>query len=321
MLKIFEKIIGNSYIDFSKRIINGMYFIVIVFLIFIAVLSKTLNFSILFPFEYIIGFITFFIVLYFYSKKRKDLWAHVFVIVIFSFAIITFLWFKTSGIQGIAPLVSISLLFVLHLILNIKQAIVLSILLSVWLFLLFLISQYYPELIQNKLAHKDLEVSLIIVFLLVLVQIIFGVILLRMQYRSRIQVFENQVLAKNIYNKNFTDVEKIYNFLFTNTNQGIAYTSRDETFMVVNSAANEIFGMKNETIVGRNLREFVPSEEFEKIVIETEKRKKNISSKYKLNIISADNKLKTIEVIATPINNVGFIEDGTVAIFRDVTEI
>ncbi|MBN2663939.1 MAG: PAS domain S-box protein [Bacteroidales bacterium] len=319
--EIFEKIIGNSKVDFSKKIINGTYFIVVVFLVFIVLMSKIITFNIIFPFSYIISFVVFFSFMYFYSKKRKDLLVHTFVIVIFSFAIITFLWFKTSGIQGPALLVSISLLFVLHLILNFKQALALSVLLFVWVLLLFLIGLYNPDLIKSNLPENDLKILIVIAFVFVILLVAFGLILLRKQNLEKIKHLENQITEKNIYKKKITDVENIYNFLFQNTNQGVGFTSLDETFVITNKAADKIFGLENESLVGRNLREFVPSEEFEKIVVETEKRKKNISSDYRLNILSADKKLKIIEVTATPVKDVDFFEDGTVAIFRDVTQI
>lgn len=318
--KIVNNIIGSPEDELAHRIVKGMYVIVATFLIILYIISKLNLLDTIFPDLFFGISIFLFVFLYFLSKRKFNQLLNSFVIIVFSFGVITFLWFKISGISGTSILVSISLIFIIHLILNIKHAVYVTLLLLVWIILLTIIDLHFSDFIQNKLSEKDLKISLFITFFLVIVEITFSLVLLRNQYQKKIKQLHIEYLEKNKYKKEFSKVEAIYNILFKNTLQGIGYVSIDETFLMANTAANKIFGInENETLIGRNLREFIPQTEFEKIVLETEKRKQNISSTYLLKINTLDNKQKTIEVNATPLKTANTDQEGTVAIFRDVT--
>lgn len=101
---------------------------------------------------------------------------------------------------------------------------------------------------------------------------------------------------------------------------GIGILDEDENFRYANTVAGKIFGCYPQSLVGRNLKEFLNFESIEFIKAETSKRKHGESSLYELQITREDSKPCFIVVTATPkFDKSGkFIE--TIGIFRDISD-
>lgn len=114
--------------------------------------------------------------------------------------------------------------------------------------------------------------------------------------------------------------EAKYRSLAQNLGEGIAITDFNETFIYANPAAEKIFGVEPNGLIGKNIREFCSEKEFTRIISETQKRKKGEKSVYEIEIIRKNNENRTIVITATPqYNNEGEVIE-THGIFLDVTE-
>ena len=114
--------------------------------------------------------------------------------------------------------------------------------------------------------------------------------------------------------------EERYRKVIENLGEGVGIVDREERFLVVNPAAETIFGVPPGTLEGRNLREFVDVEDLAILPAETARRLAGHKSSYELRIVRPDGGSRTLQVTATP----QFGEDGlfrnTIGVFRDITE-
>jgi len=112
-----------------------------------------------------------------------------------------------------------------------------------------------------------------------------------------------------------------YRLLIDNLGEGIGVVDQNETFLFASPAANAIFKIKKgNSLVGRNLKEFVDENDFKEIVKKTDERKKGSKSSYELRIRRCDGTYGYILVTATPQYNREGKFKGTFGVFRDITE-
>ncbi|HTP09832.1 MAG TPA: PAS domain S-box protein [Anaerolineae bacterium] len=114
--------------------------------------------------------------------------------------------------------------------------------------------------------------------------------------------------------------EERYRTLIENQGEGICYVDENENLTFANPAANEIFGIAPASLEGRNLNEFVSTEEFVVIRRETEIRRTGQTSTYENKIVRPDGERRTLLVTARPRFDEHGNFLGTFAIFRDITE-
>ena len=111
-----------------------------------------------------------------------------------------------------------------------------------------------------------------------------------------------------------------YKKLVENLDEGITIVDEKENFIFANSFAEDLFGVEEGELIGRNMKEFVFAEEsLEKITAGTQKRKQGKTGKYELEIISEKGKKKILDVVATP-RWQGDKYEGAFSIIRDITE-
>lgn len=101
---------------------------------------------------------------------------------------------------------------------------------------------------------------------------------------------------------------------------GIGNVDENENFTYVNQAAADIFGYSKEELIGKNLREFISEEEFNKIINQTSSRKRQKFSKCDLSIKRKDGGIRIICVTCTPIIRSDSKYQGAYCIFHDITE-
>lgn len=116
-----------------------------------------------------------------------------------------------------------------------------------------------------------------------------------------------------------TSKEK-YRILIENQGEGLGQVDSNEVFIFVNPAAEQIFGVEKNGLIGHNLSEFVTKESMELIQKESEKRSKNEKSSYEIEIIDGKGERKFVLVTATPQIDSEGKHQGAFGIFRDITE-
>ena len=117
------------------------------------------------------------------------------------------------------------------------------------------------------------------------------------------------------------DSEKRYRTLVENQGEGICFVDDHENLTFANPAANEIFGLRAGELVGHNLKDYMPPEEFAVIRQETEIRRQGQTSAYETRIRRPDGQVRTLLVTARPRLDDDGSFLGTFSIFRDITDL
>jgi PAS domain S-box-containing protein len=114
--------------------------------------------------------------------------------------------------------------------------------------------------------------------------------------------------------------EERYRTLVENQGEGIGIVDPEEQFIFANPAAHEIFGVPPESLVGRNLQEFIDERGFAAARTLTKLRQTGQASVYELEIIRADGQRRSLLVTTTPQFDQTGQFTNTFGIFRDITE-
>jgi len=118
-----------------------------------------------------------------------------------------------------------------------------------------------------------------------------------------------------------SDSEAKYKNLIENTGEGIGIVDNKEIFVFANDAAEEIFGEKKGELVGKSVLSYISEEDIERILQQTQRRKRGEKSTYELTIRQPGGALREVLLTATPnYDDKGEIT-GTMGIFRDNTEL
>lgn len=125
-----------------------------------------------------------------------------------------------------------------------------------------------------------------------------------------------QKFAENALRKS----EKKYRELIENQGEGIILANTNEIISFANPAAEQIFGVKKDGLIGKSFSEFTTEENFQKLLIETQSRKPGTKSNYEIDIIRKDKIKRTVLVTGTPRYDDDGKEIGSFGIFRDITE-
>ena len=114
--------------------------------------------------------------------------------------------------------------------------------------------------------------------------------------------------------------EEKYRTIIDNIGEGVGFTDPGEQFVFANSAAERIFHVDAGKLVGKNLNEFISSDQLKLIQKQTFNRSQGEASVYELIITLKNGENRTIIVTAVPRldQNGGFL--GTYGVFRDITE-
>ena len=113
--------------------------------------------------------------------------------------------------------------------------------------------------------------------------------------------------------------EERYRTLVDNQSEGLVIADEFENFVFVNPAANELFGVAPDTLVGRNFKEFVNKETLNLIKKETLSRKKGVRNFYEVVIKRPDGEKSVLSISASPNFKDGKFS-GSVGIIRNITK-
>lgn len=102
--------------------------------------------------------------------------------------------------------------------------------------------------------------------------------------------------------------------------EGIVVADEHENFTFVNPAAEEIFGVESGTLLGRNMREFVFDEDFNKLLYQSNLRSTGQKSSYEISIVRPDGQKRDLQITATPNFDDSGRFNGSFGVIMDITE-
>ena len=127
---------------------------------------------------------------------------------------------------------------------------------------------------------------------------------------------------KNAIQEKLKKTAKFYKDLFENMHEGFGLVDAQETVIFCNKAYANIFDLEEaDDLAGRNLFEFIPDDEVDKIKNGTEERMQGISSRYEVDILTKNGTRKTILVSTTPKLRRDGSFAGTYAAILDISEL
>ncbi|MCD4834143.1 MAG: PAS domain S-box protein [Bacteroidales bacterium] len=112
--------------------------------------------------------------------------------------------------------------------------------------------------------------------------------------------------------------EEKYRALVENQGEGIMIGDIKENIIFVNPAAEKVFDLDKESLIGMNIKEFVDENQYKMVQNQTKKRMKGEKSSYEIKLNTGNNKIKTILITATPLYENEKVK-YTLGIFRDIT--
>jgi len=114
--------------------------------------------------------------------------------------------------------------------------------------------------------------------------------------------------------------EERYRTLVESQGEGIGIVDEEERFIFANVAAERIFGVPSGAMIGRNLKEFVAPEEFQRVLEQTGRRRTGNRDTYEMTFTRGDGLPRVLLVTATPRVDSGGNYSGAFGVFRDITE-
>ena len=115
--------------------------------------------------------------------------------------------------------------------------------------------------------------------------------------------------------------DDLYSNLFRKLIEGVVITDNDSVIKNCNSAfANLLEVNSPEDLTGRNLLDFISEDQQKILAAETDKRLKGISSRYELDMITANNKRKTMFLSVSPETDKNGKIIGAFGAFIDITD-
>ena len=116
-----------------------------------------------------------------------------------------------------------------------------------------------------------------------------------------------------------TESERKYRYLIENLSIGICVNDVEENFILANEAAEAIFDVEKNDLVGRNISEFIDPDAFGKMRERTFERMEGKKENYDLEVITIKGEKRLVNVRAIP-NIEDKVSIGSISILRDVTE-
>ncbi len=113
--------------------------------------------------------------------------------------------------------------------------------------------------------------------------------------------------------------EEKFRSMIRTMGEGVGMISESEDFLFANEAAAEIFGVPLESLVGKNLAEFIGRGAFEDVRKQTERRKKGERGSYELDIVRPDGAGRTVLLSSIPRFNAAGTFEGALSVFTDIT--
>lgn len=114
--------------------------------------------------------------------------------------------------------------------------------------------------------------------------------------------------------------EQRYRFLVESQGEGVLMVNAAGMVDFINEAGGNLLDGNPSDVVGRSIIEFIPESHLKQLQNQIEKRRKGFSSSYELTVTTLANQQREVLITATPRYTPDGKYNGTLAIFRDITE-
>lgn len=141
-----------------------------------------------------------------------------------------------------------------------------------------------------------------------------------LQLRNRIEEMEKSEKQLKQSEDELNDSRKRYRTLVETLHEGLVIADSEENIIFANEAFSIICQYSRSKIIEMNWNDILPEEEFQKLLKETAKRKKGISSLYEINLRRKDNELRRVSISAVPCMSRDGEFESSIALILDITE-
>jgi len=130
----------------------------------------------------------------------------------------------------------------------------------------------------------------------------------------------SDITHQKIMEFSLKEKEEKYRTLLENIGEGIGFVNPSEEFEFVNPAAERIFGVGKNQLLGKNLRLFISPEQYLAVLDQTRMRIAGRRTNYDIELILPNDKIRNINVTAVPQFDTFNNYIGALGIFTDTTE-
>lgn len=113
---------------------------------------------------------------------------------------------------------------------------------------------------------------------------------------------------------------ELFKNLFDSLSEGMIVTDSNDTFILTNPAAEEMFGSPPEGLLGRNLRDFIEPDQLKIILRHNEERKKGKKSFYEIEIKKFGGEKRIFSISANPRYDKAANYSGAFCLMIDITD-
>jgi diguanylate cyclase (GGDEF)-like protein/PAS domain S-box-containing protein len=114
--------------------------------------------------------------------------------------------------------------------------------------------------------------------------------------------------------------EERYRNLVENMGEGMTIVDANENILFANPAADRIFGVNENSLAGRNLREFLDPIQLSEVLLQTNRRKKGERSLYEITIMRPDGEKRILRITATAQYDDSGKFSNSFGVIHDVTD-
>ncbi|NQV19373.1 MAG: PAS domain S-box protein, partial [Armatimonadetes bacterium] len=177
---------------------------------------------------------------------------------------------------------------------------------------------YFQDFLVGGFKGKDFPLLLSNILFLFSVMIISSVITFMFELDLRKEFIQEKTIKEE--KEKLKKSEERNRIILENLGEGVTIIDFDENFVFAKPAAEILFGVESGGLVGKKLGDFLSEKNVQKILEETENRKRKITSTSELEIKRSDGEKHLVLITATPYYDNFNRVKGALAIFRDITE-
>ena len=143
---------------------------------------------------------------------------------------------------------------------------------------------------------------------------------LEKRVEERTAELKKQMEEKEVIARKLKESEELFRNMVENLGEAVVIADESQNFLFANQAANHIFEEFETGLVGKNLKDYLSSDQQQLVSWQTARRKRGLRDVYELDITLKDGRQKTLLVNAVP----QFDQQGnyvsTLAVMTDITE-
>ncbi len=107
-------------------------------------------------------------------------------------------------------------------------------------------------------------------------------------------LFLTEISRSMGYTKEIEESLREFRLVVENLHEGLGILDRNDNILYTNPAMSDLFGYESEFLVGKNIAELVPEEEFSKIRQMSERRKSGLNERFETVILRSNGEMRSI---------------------------